>query len=297
MTDGQLGERVIVTFDGSSLSAQAFPLALALAGDDAAISVVHIHHGDDDAEARLDEVTAALGRAGGRSVEAVVGSGDVAGGIVAEAERIGASVIVMSTRGRGGLSRMAFGSVAHEVLKRSHVSVALIHGHDDGGGGGASGLTAVAPLAVGRIVVPLDGTDRSASALPVAAHYARRFGVPVLLVSTVNLVPLASGTVVQDVGMAANLDQVYEETREAAGEWLAAAAAQLDRDGIENSSEFLTGSAAPSIEGLAKPGDLIVMATHDRGGLDRLVSGSVSDQLIRSGVAPVLVVRTADQPV
>lgn len=295
MTDGQRGERVIVTFDGSRRSAEAFPLALALAGDDAAISVVHIHHGDDDAEAQLDDVTSALGRAGGRPVEAVVGSGDVADGIVAEADRLGAGVIVMSTRGRGGLSRMAFGSVTHEVLKRSHVSVAVIHGHDEGHGS-ATGLGAVAPLAVGRIVLPLDGTDRSASALPVAARHARRFGVPVLLVSTVNLVPLASGTVVQDVGMAANMDQVYEETREAAGEWLAAAGAQLDRDGIENSSEFLTGSAAPSIEGLAKPGDLIVMATHDRGGLDRLVSGSVSDQLIRSGVAPVLVVRTADQP-
>ena len=289
-------QRILVPFDGSALSAQAFALALGLARPGAALTVFHVDEGQDQGvRGTIDTVTATLQGAagGGERIEATIARGKAVDGIIAEADRLDADLIVMSTRGRGGLARMAFGSVTDQVVRRSHRSVAVIHsGRNDRN----EPDTPVAeaghePYRFGRIIVPLDGTDVSASALPVASELATRFRIPVLLVSTVNLVPLTSPTMVQDVGMAMNMEEVYEETRDYAAEWLAAAQKQLGAAGVESSTEFLTGAPAASIEGLTRSGDLIVMATHGRSGLDRVLSGSVSDQLIRSGAAPVLIVR------
>jgi nucleotide-binding universal stress UspA family protein len=41
--------------------------------------------------------------------------------------------------------------------------------------------------------------------------------------------------------------------------------------------------------------DVIVMATHSRGPLARALFGSVTEQVVRSGVAPVLVVHPREQ--
>jgi nucleotide-binding universal stress UspA family protein len=57
------------------------------------------------------------------------------------------------------------------------------------------------------------------------------------------------------------------------------------------------GHPAKEIVGFAKRGgfDLIVMATHGRSGLSERLHGSVTAEVIRSGVAPVLVVRPRDR--
>ncbi len=296
-TDQTVGQRILVPFDGSALSAQAFSLALGLASSGASITVLRVDEKQgDQAHADLDAIATLRSLAGdGLSIETAVQTGDPADVIVATADRLGADLIVMSTRGRGGLARLAFGSVTDTVVRRSHRSVAVIHS-DDHVHDSATDEAGREPRRFSRIVLPLDGTDTSAAALPVAAELAQRYSIPVLAVSTINLVPLTSPTMVQDVGMAMNVEEVYEETRDSAQEWLSAASRRLTSAGVANSTEFLTGSAAPAIEGLTKPGDLIVMSTHGRSGLDRVLSGSVSDQLIRSGAAPVLIVRAPATP-
>ena len=298
MATPSLGQRILVPFDGSALSAQAFALALGLAQPNAALTIFHVDDGQaHGVRSEIDSISAKLQSraAEGERIEASIEHGKAADGIIAEADRLGADLIVMSTRGRGGLARMALGSVTNEVIQRSHRSVAVIHSdrsdHDT-----AVGEADHAPLQFGRIILPLDGSAVSSAALPVASALAGRFRIPVFVVSTVNLVPLTSPTMVQDIGMAMNMEEVYEETRDSAREWLSDASRRLEADGVTSSTEFLTGSPAQAIEGLTKPGDLIVMATHGRTGFDRVLSGSVSDQLIRSGAAPVLVVRSEDVP-
>jgi nucleotide-binding universal stress UspA family protein len=51
----------------------------------------------------------------------------------------------------------------------------------------------------------------------------------------------------------------------------------------------------PSIEAEVQEGDLIVMTTHGRSGVQRWLLGSVSSKLIRSGVAPVVLVPASDR--
>ena len=52
---------------------------------------------------------------------------DVAAQILAEARRVGASLVVLGTHGRSGLGRILMGSVAADVTKRSHVPVILVN--------------------------------------------------------------------------------------------------------------------------------------------------------------------------
>jgi nucleotide-binding universal stress UspA family protein len=62
----------------------------------------------------------------GVPVDSVVRFGDPADAILREAEDFGADLIAMSTRGRTGVSRLIFGSVAQEVARRAPVTVALV---------------------------------------------------------------------------------------------------------------------------------------------------------------------------
>ena len=87
-----------------------------------AVEVAKAEHSKiaEDAAVRL--------RAGGRSVETNLRTGDAAGEITSEADEFGADLIVVGSRGRTGLVRLVLGSVARNVLHGSRASVLVVHG-------------------------------------------------------------------------------------------------------------------------------------------------------------------------
>ena len=88
------------------------------------------------------------------------------------------------------------------------------------------------------------------------------------------------------------LDRAISEGRE----FLETAAKPLKDRGIEVKTEVVVNhDVAGAIVDFARRNqvDLIAMATHGRGGLNELVQGSVASAVVRSGVAPVLLVRPA----
>ena len=72
-----------------------------------------------DAAARLRE--------SGRQVDSEMRDGDAAGQIIAAAEKRGADLIVLGSRGRTGLTRLLLGSVARNVLSGSTASILVVH--------------------------------------------------------------------------------------------------------------------------------------------------------------------------
>lgn len=66
---------------------------------------------------------------GGAPVESVVRFGDPAVEILREAEAFDADLIAMPTRGRTGVARLLFGSVAEQVARRAPMAVALVRPH------------------------------------------------------------------------------------------------------------------------------------------------------------------------
>ena len=137
--------RVLVPLDGSPLAAGAVDYLLALPGADrleyVLVEVVP-PRGDGrataEAEQRLDEAAARVRARGAPAVEvAVLAASQPAEAIVGSVREALVDLIVMSTRGTGGLRRMVLGSVAEGVIRSSEVPVMLLTPSDVGTGGGA----------------------------------------------------------------------------------------------------------------------------------------------------------------
>ncbi len=147
-----------------------------------------------------------------------------------------------------------------------------------------------------KILVPLDGTDEAALAVPVAAQLARRFGSSVLLLELVSTsgaalalaTDVASGAMTDPATITGDVD-----VREAIAEgYVSAMAAALVEQGISASFAVGRGDESAGILAAAEREgvELIVMATHGRGALGRLVFGSVTESVSRHAPVPVLVV-------
>jgi nucleotide-binding universal stress UspA family protein len=74
----------------------------------------------------LDEEVQKVLAAGGTVTQAHLSMGKAAPEIVALAEEIGAGLIVMGSRGQGGISRALLGSVSESVVKHAHCPVLVV---------------------------------------------------------------------------------------------------------------------------------------------------------------------------
>lgn len=136
--------------------------------------------------------------------------------------------------------------------------------------------------ALRSVVVPLDGSIVAEAALPLAAEIARRSGALLHLVQVRSPVPLA---------LVGGGDGLLDEPDDA---YVVSAADRLGRQAPECLTAAL-GEGSP-MEGLAEYAqsaevDLVVMATHGHGPLDRAWIGSLSERLLESFPIPLLIVR------
>ena len=142
-----------------------------------------------------------------------------------------------------------------------------------------------------RIVVPLDGSEVAERALPHAEELGRRLGVPLHLVRVVDLTRLERYGPYALAVPGAAFEQVLDEERSAAQEYLDLTARRLEGQGLTVTTELRHGAVGRELVGLPEMDDLIVMASHGRGGLPRWFLGSVAEDVVRRADVPVLVVR------
>ena len=146
-----------------------------------------------------------------------------------------------------------------------------------------------------NLLVPLDGSAFSASAVPVAAEIARRSGAVVHLALVVDpsaYVPFVTGEIALPVFDAKRT----EETRQRDQQLLDDHVATLSAHGVTAIAHVLEGLVVESLAECAVnlPADLVVMSTHGRSGFSRLRMGSVASALLTRAAAPVLLVRAGD---
>ena len=145
-----------------------------------------------------------------------------------------------------------------------------------------------------RIIVPLDGSKVAESALSEAEKLATLTGVELVLVRVVDY---SKRDRFGDFGLLYEYEamaEALEEERELATAYLHEVSGRVAGEGYSVSTELVGGVAAKAIIGLAKPGDLIVMATHGRTGMRRWFIGSVAEEVVRHATVPVLLVRAFD---
>lgn len=143
-----------------------------------------------------------------------------------------------------------------------------------------------------RILVPVDGSPTANAGLREAIALARAQDAELQLVHVVDqhsLVMMGGEAIVHMDEMMAGLTRAGQAV-------LRKAKALADRSGVKASTvllETLTGPAADPIVKQAKKwrADVMVVGTHGRRGIRRLVMGSDAEQIVRSSAVPVLLVR------
>jgi len=141
-----------------------------------------------------------------------------------------------------------------------------------------------------RVLVPTDGSAGTGRAVAHAVDLADAHGAAIHAVYVVNTASYAG------VSMDASWEGVGEMLRsegEAALDSVRETATAAD---VPVETALLDGSPAREIVDYADSGDvdLIVMGTRGRGGIDRLILGSVAERVVRTATVPVLTVRVGD---
>lgn len=237
-----------------------------------------------EAEAYLDSVARRLGQHGLRCQTSVV-AGDAADIIVEEAGFRHADLIALSTHGRSGLGRWIFGSVAEQVLAVSPVPVLLVRVWKEN-------CALARSVAIGRILVPLDGSPLAEAALPRAGELAHLLSAEMVLVRAVpaRRVEEIANPPTLDAHQSADDDEGDEQTAE---QYLETVATTWRQQGLRvvtivHAARPASGIIAAAAESNA---DLVVMATHGRGGASRALLGSVALEVLHRGSLPVMLVR------
>ena len=143
-----------------------------------------------------------------------------------------------------------------------------------------------------KILVPIDGSPTSTRGLTEAIRLAQDQGAALRLVHVLDELIVTPGaeTVVY-------LDNTVDLLRQAGAQILAKAKSLVREAGLEAESvirEIMGGRAAESIVAEADSwgADLIVLGTHGRRGVGRLVMGSDAEEVVRTAQVPVLLVRS-----
>jgi universal stress protein A len=134
------------------------------------------------------------------------------------------------------------------------------------------------------ILCPVDFDENSVVALDKAAEIARHFGSTIILVHVLELV-LTSGEIYAPPAMFADQEKAARAKLEDV--------AKQKLGGIQHEALIYTGDVVGCImqaETKHKP-DLIVIATHGRKGLKRMILGSVAEAVVRKAACPVLTIR------
>lgn len=209
---------------------------------------------------------------------------DPASAIVDYAERHpDVALVVMSTHGRGGLSRWLLGSVAEKVLHALPVPLLLVRSQE-----GEMLPPEFTPPKYKSLLVPLDGSAFAEQALAKAEEIASALRARITLVTAV-----AEGPVLGELVTPPALPTVLEDEANRIRAYLNGVAERLRADGLTVDTRVEQGAPAEVLLHVADTvrADLVVMATHGRSGLPRLWLGSVAMKTVQVCRRPVLLVR------
>ena len=144
-----------------------------------------------------------------------------------------------------------------------------------------------------RVLVPLDGSKLAEQVLPYVGLIAKAFQSRVELVRVIG--PTPSG--LTDPAHGIYKSQIIESQRGQATDYLAKVAASLQKRALTVATIVHEGDPADIIitEAAREKDTLIVVTTHGRGGIARLVLGSVTNKVLYNTTCPLLVIRAKEK--
>lgn len=143
-------------------------------------------------------------------------------------------------------------------------------------------------MSIQRILVAHDLSEASHDALRLAVEMAQRHdaSIVILHVYAIPVIPMPEGYLAQAPSTIVEVQRIVHDALEAAK----ATARELGARWVL--TEAVAGSAGPEIVAAARRGgfDLVVMGTHGRKGIRRMILGSVAEYVVRRAPCPVLTV-------
>ncbi len=290
--------KVMVTLDGSEFSERALPMAEAICRVTGAamllVSVLpsrgrpqsltkgggasgSLSAGEVDKENYLSAIAGRLKMAG-ISADYTVVTGGVAESINALMHESQADMLVMSTRGLSGMGRLLLGSTADAVVQFATRPVLLIRPEK---------LAPGQAPALDKVIVTLDGTSFSERILPFVKLLGSAIDGEIVLLTVPEVPEPEMYGSMQDA-----VTDLRREAETTSWRYLKAVVGLLDREGVKV-RPLVTGSrpATTIVEVTrSEQANLVMLATHARGDLDRLFAGSVADRVIRNTNCPVFLV-------
>jgi nucleotide-binding universal stress UspA family protein len=283
--------RILVPLDGTEPATRILTDACEMAGNDGEVVLLHVvrsasldpgtgdfsgHTALRGCESYLESQAARI-RAQGFQVNKVCYlSADPTAAIVELTKELNVGMIAMETHGRGPAGRLAHGGIAWRAVANSPVPVMLRHQHPP-----SSQTGECAAIKGRRIMVPLDGSGFAERALPLACQLAVAWDAPVRLVQIVP--PIST------YGLSGNPAVDYDQSLQEARAYLHEVGRTLPGR-IETQTCF--GRVASKLTDIVESESIthVVLASHGRTGLSRVILGSVADELVQSTTIPIIVV-------
>jgi nucleotide-binding universal stress UspA family protein len=221
---------------------------------------------EQDARTKLEEQVQKIRQAGGEVAQAYPRSGLPDTVIVSLAEELDAGLIVVGSRGLGGIRRALMGSASDSVVRHAHCPVMVVRGQP-----------VVLPT---KILLVTDGSEQAELAATAAAELAKR---------TTSELHVAHIAAQYSYARAAG-----EELPEVAQQVLDEQVSRLQNAGVTVAEAHVrVGPPAAAIVALAEHvgARLLIMGSRGLGGIRRALMGSVSDSVVRHAHCPIMVVR------
>lgn len=295
---------IMVPLDGSSFGEYALPLALGIARRaEARIELVHacrppaldfLNGGAPAVQpptperervaSYLSQLAECLSERWDVSIGTAVLEGPAADALYSHALAAGIDLVVMTTHGYGPLSRVWMGSVADKLMRRLPMPALLVRPHEQA----LDMLEGVHEQAFEHVLIPLDGSALSEEILEPATVLGEPMGAEYTLIQAIDPPMLGYAPAAQVAGVD---EQVLEQWRAEAQAYLERVAGRMRARGLLVRTSVLYAPPAVAILDYAREHavDLIAMSTHGRGGVARMLLGSVADKVVRGAGCPVLI--------
>lgn len=143
-------------------------------------------------------------------------------------------------------------------------------------------------MEVRRILFPTDVSEGSAHAVPYVADLTRHYGAKLYIIHVVYDITRATGMYVPHI----NMDELYRDIETNAKKELEKCCVEELRGYRDIEYRILKGVPHEEILKFADENniDMIIMGTHSRKGLDRVIFGSTAERVVRHAKCPVLTV-------
>lgn len=299
---------VLVPVDGSNFAEHALPYALGIArrtGATLHLALVHVPSEvvspnyplidaleTRDAELREHDAAYVEGlierlAPSGVDLKPALLRGRVANALADYVDDARIDLVVMTTHGRGGLQRAWLGSTADSLIRHCMIPILLVRPAEQ-----TREIGPESDQEFDRVLAAMDGSETAETALRDAFEIGITDNASLVLVHALQP-PVAAASPYLPHTIQLTHDEM--EAREAHMEAYLQRLAEADWLGGRQTSVHVHVDyhPAPAILEIAREEncDLIALGTHGRGGLRRLVLGSVADKVIRGTHLPVLVHR------